>query len=71
MTGQSFISLGFIFKPYQERKKSEEAEFALDEYSGFIMQGLLPDPPIQRHVIISFMFLTGLVSRMLFDIHVN
>lgn len=42
MTGQSFISLGFVFKPYQE-KKSEEAEFSLDEYSRFIMQRLLLD----------------------------
>lgn len=53
------------------RKKSEEAEFSLDEYSRFIMQRLLPRPPIQRQVIISLMFLTVLVSRLLFDIHVN
>lgn len=49
MTGQSFISLGFVFKPYQEKKKEEEeeAEFSLDEYSRFIMQRLLLDLHIE------------------------
>lgn len=49
MTGQSFISLGFVFKPYQgegkkkKKKSSEEADFSLGEYSRFIMQRLQPD----------------------------
>lgn len=74
MTGQSFISPGLVFKPYQELQKKGGI------FSGCVQQiyyavppplPLHPQPLRQRQVIMSLMFLTDLVSEPLFDIRVN
>lgn len=72
MTGQSFISLAFVFKPYHVKKKKNVKKLNfLCTNTGDLLCSASSRPPIQRQIIISRVFLTDLVIRLLFDIRVN